>query len=256
MTPRPFRSRGTLIAARILAASVLAAVTGCTTTTPSYSPRGRRHATLESQISAIRTTAVAPPVITLNQYTAGGIREQRDDWTDSARQAARETLESLRPEKIVYLRDSALTPEIAAEVAEVQALYRTIELNFAIFSDPYVALPTAGRFDFSVGSIDRICEAAGADALLLVYGEDDYFTSDRKALAVVGFAASLITKVDVQPSNGREHLSAALVARDGTLLWYAVLGPGMIGDLRKPDGVKATIQNLLRSMPGNNAGSQ
>jgi len=198
-------------------------LTGCATTTATT---GKLHAAAPAQIASIRTTAVVPPQIVLNQLTAGGVKEQRDDWTNTARQAARETLESIRPERIIYLRDTQLEPAVLTEIDEIQALYRAVDLNLTFFGNPMVGLPTmAGRFDFSVGSVDKVCEAAGADALLLVYGEDDYFTGDRKALA-------------------------ALIARDGTLLWYDSLGAGRLGDLRKPEGVRATLENLLRSMPG------
>ena len=201
-------------------------------------------------MGAVGRMAVAPPRLILNQLTAGGVREQRDDWTQAARATTRATVLSLRPDRMVVLEESALTPELSTELAEIQALYQTIDLNLALFGNPQVALPTlGGRFDFSVGSIDRLCDAAGADALLLIYGEDDYFTGDRKALAALGIVAAAFTGVALQPSNGRSRLSAALVARDGTLLWSDVLGPGMVGDLRRPDGVQNTIRTLLRGLP-------
>jgi hypothetical protein len=232
--------------AAAFAAILALGLTGCATTTP-----GKLHAGASAQISSIRTTAVVPPQIVLNQLTAGGVKEQRDDWTNTARQAARETLESIRPERIIYLRDAQLEPAVLTEIAEIQALYRAVDLNLTFFGNPMVGLPTmAGRFDFSVGSVEKVCEAAGADALLLVYGEDDYFTGDRKALAALGLVAAAFTGVYVQPSSGTEHLSAALIARDGTLLWYDSLGAGRLGDLRKPEGVRTTLENLLRSMPG------
>lgn len=229
------------------------AVTGCATAPVS---NAKLHHAASTQISSIRTTAVVPPDITLSQLSAGGVREQRDDWTEAARTNARATLEAMRPERMVYLRDVALAPELADELAEVKALYRTIDANMMLFGNPMIGLPTAmGRFDFSVGSVDRLCEAVEADALLLIYGEDDYFTGSRKFMTGLGVVASIAASaltgnaVMMTPASGNEHISAALVARDGTLLWYEVLGPGRIGDLRDPEGLRATIENLLRSMP-------
>lgn len=220
----------------------------------------RVHTRAPEAMADVRTTAVVPPEITLHQLSAGGVREQRDDWTETARAHARATLEQMRPERMVYLRDVALPPEAAAELAEVKALYRTIDANITMFSNPMVGLPTAmGRFDFSVGSVDRVCEAVGADALLLIYGENDYFTGGRKFMTglgiVAGIAATAVTgsPVMVTPSSGTEHISAALIARDGTLLWYDVLGPGRIGDLRDPEGLRTTIESLLSTMPGGRA---
>jgi len=230
------------------------AFSGCATTGPVNT--AKYHHAASRQMSQIATTAVVPPEIKLNQLSAGGVREQREDWTEAARQNARATLESMRPETMVYLRDAALPQEILDEIAEVRALYRTIDANITMFGNPWVGLPTAaGRFDFSVGSVDKICEAVGADALLLIYGEDDYFTGSRKFMTglgiVAGIAATAVTgsPVMVTPSSGTEHISAALVARDGTLLWYEVLGSGRIGDLRDEEGLRTTLQNLLQSMP-------
>lgn len=211
---------------------------------------------MPAHMGAIGTTAVVPPEIKLHQLSAGGVREQRDDWTEAARANARATLESMRPEHIVYLRDASLPPDLVAELAEVQALYRTIDANITMFGNPWVGLPgAAGRFDFSVGSVDRICDAVDADALLLIYGEDDYFTGSRKFMTGLGVVASIAATamtgnaVMMTPSSGTEHISATLVARDGTLLWYEVLGAGRIGDLREPEGLRSTIENLLSSMP-------
>ncbi len=243
--------RTLLPGARVIGAFALliltAALGGCVTAPVRT---GKIHEAATTQIAAIQTTAIIPPSITLNQLTAGGVREQRDDWTQSARDAARDTLASMSPETWVYLRDTDLPPEIVAEIAEVQALYRAVDLNLTLFGNPMLRMPTLiGRFDFSLGSVDRICEATGSDALLLVYGEDDYFTGDRKALIALGVLASAFTGVYVAPASGAEHLSAALIARDGTILWYDVLGAGQLGDLRKPEGVKATLTALLQTVP-------
>lgn len=243
--------RTPLAAFALLAAALV--LSGCATAT-SHST-AKFHSGATRNIAQISTTAVVPPEIKLHQLSAGGVREQREDWTESARTNARATLESMRPETMVYIKDIHLTPEITAEIAEVQALYRTIDANITLFGNPMVGLPTAGRFDFSVGSVDRICEAVGADALLLIYGEDDYFTGSRKFMTGLGVVASIAATaltgnaVLMTPSSGTEHISATLVARDGTLLWYEVLGAGRIGDLRDEEGLRTTIHNLLQSMP-------
>ncbi|MBE2213081.1 MAG: hypothetical protein IAE82_04350 [Opitutaceae bacterium] len=247
----------TLVSATALLAAALT-LSGCAAT--GRVATNRMHSSALSQMNSVQTTAVVPPEITLHQLSAGGVREQRDDWTEAARANARATLEQMRPERMVYLRDVALPPEIAAELEEVKALYRTIDANITLFGNPMVGLPTAlGRFDYSVGSVDKICEAVDADALLLIYGEDDYFTGSRKFMTGLGVVASIAatavtgTGVMVTPSSGTEHLSAALIARDGTLIWYEVLGPGRLGDLREPEGLRTTIENLLSSMPDGQA---
>jgi len=204
-------------------------------------------------LSSIGRSAALPPQITLNQLTAGGIREPRDDWTQSAQQTARQFLTKLQPGRIAIASDLELAEPLKQELLEVQALYRSIDMTLTANHDPMgygYNLPTLkGRFEFSVGSVDRICEAAGADALLLVALEDDYFTSDRKALVALGVVAAAITGVYVQPSSGVSHASAALIARDGTLIWYYRLPPMSLSDLRTPAGVQETLGRLVGVMP-------
>jgi hypothetical protein len=83
----------------------------------------------------------------------------------------------------------------------------------------------------------------------MIFAMDDYFSSDRKAFMALGMIGAALTGAYVGPAPGVEHVSAALIARDGTILWYDYCGPGRIGDLRNPEGVRATIENLLKSMP-------
>lgn len=241
--PAPLRARLATVA---VALAGLTFLSGCVTMAPTQ----RLHAAAPNQLPAIERTVAMPPDITLNLLSGGGVRELRDDWTESARASAREALAQIRPERIVYVGDLADHPEVREELEEVQALYRAVALDLAIFSRPPFSLPTiARRFDLSVGSVERILDATGGDALLVVFGMDDYFSGDRKAFVALGLIGAALTGAYVGPGSGVEHVSAALIARDGTILWYDYCGAGRIGDLRQPAGVRATLENLLKSMP-------
>jgi hypothetical protein len=241
------------LAACLLVIALLGA--GCATSTVVTS--GRTHPTTASRMDEIKTTAVLPPDITLNSLGAGGVAERRDDWTEMARANARQVLESVRPERIVYVRDLDTRAELADEIAEVQALFELIDMNLLLSYSPLQVVPPSARgsLDYSVGSIDRILDAAQADALLVVRGVDDIFATDRKALAVAGFILAAAAGTSFNMSSGEAHLSAALIGRDGTILWYDWVGDAGMGDLRKPEGVRATIERLLRSMPGGTGGT-
>jgi hypothetical protein len=219
---------------------------GCATTSQ---PSGRAHGTTTDQMTQVHRVAALPAQLTINQLSAGGVSEKRDDWTEVARVHARTTLENLRPGSIAYVPDLETRPELADEIREVRALADLIETNYVVFGMSPVAVP-GRQFDFSVGSIDRILEAAGADALLVVSGVDEVFTTDREVLAAVSFIASAaLTGQAVVPGSGEAHVSAALIARDGTILWWNVVGDGAISDLRTPEGVQATMKRLLAGLP-------
>jgi hypothetical protein len=196
---------------------------------------------------SIATIGVLPPDITLRELAAGGASQERDDWSKSAREASRDMLERIRAEKFVYLRDLDLSEEMKEEIEDVMALYRAINLTFITRLYGMSSPPTSTRP--SLGSLDSIADAAGADALMLVYGVDDIFTADRQAIAALGIAAAFFTRIPILPSSGEGHLSAALVDRNGQILWYNIIGADQLGDLRKPDGVRRTLETLLRTFP-------
>ncbi len=189
------------------------------------------------------TIGVLEADITLRELGAGGTPQERDDWSEIAQKTARDTLENMRPERYVYYVDQALSDAVKAEIEDVQALYRNTILNDMAFTPP----PTRSRPQF--GSVDSIAAAGGADALMLVYGVDDIFTADRKVLTALSLVAAGLTGVAVMPDNGVAHLNAALISREGRLIWYNRIYENQISDLRTTDGVRKTLENLLRTMP-------
>src|SRR5262249_19913711 len=74
------------------------------------------------------------------------------------------------------------------------------------------------RFEYSVGSVQRIAQKANADAVLLSYGFDEISTGGRKALHAVGTVLPFVPRV----SAGATGLCAALVDPAGTILWYNI----------------------------------
>jgi len=244
--------RLSLLAVAALVAVPILLFSGCAAPATSGWPR-MTHGTTSAHMSEIRTIAALPAELTVSQLTAGGVSEVRDDWTQASREHARATLERMRAERVVYVGDLDQREDLADDIREVRELFELIDANVMVFGLSPLAVPT-GKFDFSVGSIDRILEAAHADALLVVGGKDEIFTADRKVLAVVSVLASAaLTGQAVAPGSGTAHLSAGLIARDGTVLWWSFVGDGGITDLRTPQGVDATMKRLLGSMPHSTA---
>jgi hypothetical protein len=206
-----------------------------------------------NQMAEIRSVAALPAELTVAQLTAGGVSEVRDDWTEAARTHARAVLEGMRGERIVFLADLETRPELADDIREVRELFEVIDANYMVFGLSIMAAPTA-RFEFSVGSIDHILEAAQADAILVIGGKDEIFTADRKVMAALSIVASAaLTGNVIAPGSGTAHISAGLIGRDGTVLWWNFVGDGEIGDLRTPEGVADTMQRLLGPMPRSTA---
>jgi hypothetical protein len=87
-----------------------------------------------------------------------------------------------------------------------------------------------------------------ADALLFVFVRDSYATAGRKALAVLGVLTAGFTGVAIIPQMGSTVASAALVERDGTVLWFNLNGAAT-GDLRQMPGATNTAKALLAGLP-------
>lgn len=219
--------------------------TGCATTSGPRYP-ARLHPNAQQQFASIEKTAVLPPDIVLNEYTAGGVRERREDWTATARQNATLEIERLGGDRVVVLGDFSDNPDLAEEVRDIVALYQTIDINHATFAGILPNRPNT--FEHSVGSVDRVLEQADADALLIIYGMDDYFTSGRQALSVLGFVAAATLGGGYMPSHGVDHVSAALIARDGTILWHNTVSFAS-RDLRTAEGIRQTLGYLLGPLP-------
>jgi hypothetical protein len=200
-------------------------------------------------LDEIETTAVLSPHVTLRAYSAGGIREERDEWNHTARTVIAEYIAGLPGNEFVLIDELENDPEFEDEITEIRDLYRAIELNMQAFGH---MLPAARQSStYSVGSVDRLLEAANADALLVVYGVDDIFTSGRQALVLVSMVASVYLGGGgvIGTDAGEAHISAALIGRDGTILWHRMLNQGQISDLRTQDGVAKTLKALFQSFP-------
>jgi hypothetical protein len=237
----PYRRENFRLRKWIPAVLIVGFLTGCATAPQTPKP------SLNDAIGLAPGTPVTIGVleadITLRELSAGGTPQERDDWSEIAQQTARDTLETMRPERFVYYGDQDLPDDVKAEIEDVQALFRNTILNDMAFTPP----PTRSRPRF--GSVDTIAAAGGADALMMVYGVDDIFTADRKVLTALSLVAAGLTGVAVMPDSGVAHLNAALISREGRLIWYSRIYENQISDLRTTDGVRKTLENLLRTMP-------
>lgn len=239
----PFRSFSKWLVFPTLGATIF--FSGCQTISTGYSPIPQQHGSLDE----IHTTAVLSPHVTLRSYSAGGIREERDEWNNLARTVIADYIASLPDNDFVLIDELENDPEFEDEITEIRDLYRAIELNMQAFGH---LLPAARQMpSYSVGSVDRLLEAANADALLVVYGVDDIFTSGRQALVLVSLVASAYLGGGgvIGADAGESHISAALIGRDGTILWHRMLNQGQLSDLRTEEGVAKTLRVLFESFP-------
>lgn len=225
------------------AVGMLALVAGCTTP-----PSHRTTADASSKLASASALGVAPPDVEVYEIPAGGVGELRDDWTRNVDDLLRTEFAAqtkFKPAPAV----ADLSPAAQQELAEVSSLLRAISLNqFTVIFGPRELQPANRALDYNVGRIDTLADACGSDALLFVFVRDSYASAGRKALAVLGVLTGAVTGIVITPTLGSTVGTAALVHRDGTVVWFNTHGAAS-GDLRERPGAAATARTLLAGFP-------
>ncbi len=211
-------------------------------TTSEAAPRTRPD--LVSRLASIRTVGLIPPEIRIFEFSAGGMLEQRDDWSSAGKENLARGIVRAFEERRIVITPLTIEEGRKEEIEDIQALYRAVVMSILLHSDGPNAFPKERqRFDFTLGSLEPVLDAFGVDALLFVYGRDEISTGGRKTLAVLGLAAG----VALRP--GISILGIGLVDRSGELLWYNSDYSAGHADFRDPESASKFSQGVLSAFP-------
>lgn len=217
---------------------------GCATTQVTYktlSDAPQRVAALKPQI--------APLHVEVFELSAGGVSEKRDDWTQQVTTHISPVLADATGYRAVPTLSAEQKAACEAEMAEVVGMLQIITLNHLThLMGPAELQPQSRPLTYNVGRIDKLLDTLQADSLLVTFVRDEYSTGGRKALMALGFLVGGATGVFIVPRGGITVNAAALVERDGTVVWFNYAGSG--GDMRTPEGAQATAKLLLAGLPG------
>lgn len=210
----------------------------------------RAHPELEIRSKAIKNPGVISPDVKIFELTAGGIRELRDDWRKKGEENVLSAVtESLR-EKEIEIKTLTVDEDIQEEMEDIEALYRAVSISIILHTyGPFVFPEKKKNFDYSIGSIERILEKFGSDALIFTYGFDEISTKGRKALKVASIVAGAFTGVVIMPRSGITVVSVALVDASGTIFWYSIKGSEGGYDLRKHKSTSKLVKDILSGFP-------
>jgi len=227
---------------------VAALTSGCATSPgwQAYQAPHRAHPEAEQRSRKIRTIAVLPPDIKIAALSAGGVEEPREDWSATGRDNVVKALQAHFKGQPVSIKLIAVDPEIRDTVGEIRALFRAVSvsvLNHAYSMHPFTT--KLERFEYSLGSLERILQKANADAMLLAYGFDQISSDGRKALQAVGTIIPFVPRL----SSGTTGLCAALVDSAGTILWYNIEARSGGYDMREPKGAASFVDVTLVNFP-------
>lgn len=197
---------------------------------------------------------VMQPDIAVGLLTAGGAVEQREDWTNQARENVLKALATQQAGRGGSTTIAATRAEIGgdpAAVADLIGLHNAVGQSIKLhkYWGPALALPTKkDKFDWTLGS--KAVEYGATthyDYALFLHAEDSFSSGGRVALQVAGFLTCAVGFC-VAPQGGQQIAFASLVdLKTGNVVWFNVLASG-VGDIRTAEGADTMIKKLLGNM--------
>jgi hypothetical protein len=198
---------------------------------------------------------VMQPAISVGVLTAGGMVEQRQDWTDQARAnvlAALNQQQLQRGGDITIAKTQVEAGGNPDEVADLIFLHNVVGEAIKTHKYAGLALPTkSGKFDWTLGTeaVDY-GQQTRYDYALFVRAADSFSSGGRVALQAVAMIGCAFG-VCAMPTGGQQFAYASLVdLKTGQVVWFNTLASS-VGDIRTAEGAKKMVDGLLSTMkPG------
>ena len=208
---------------------------------------------------------VMRPDVSVGLLRAGGVTEQRADWTDQARANVVAALTAQQADRggktLVLARRDSLPGVTADTVAEIERLNAAVDQSIALHKYFGFYLPTKRRkgVEYTLGEdAVKFGRQTGYDYALFLHAEDSFADTGRIALQLLGIAGCFIGFCAPNVGGGGQSAYASLVdLRSGEVVWFNVLQAGSqvagikFGDMRTPAGAAQMVDRLLgRMKPG------
>jgi hypothetical protein len=223
----------------IILASVGILIAGC-------APAFRAHPDLQARTREMKSVAVLPPDVKIYEFTAGGVRDLRDDWCATGKANMETSIGASFKDKPFEIKQVKVDKEIEEEIEDIYALYRAVSgaIILHTYNENSRFPEKIKRFEYSLGPLGPILDHFGSDGLIFVHGEDEISTGGRKALQVFAFVVGV-----PGPRGGITAVSVALVDKTGDILWYNVKAREGSFDLRKAESCSDFVGQVLVDFP-------
>lgn len=213
-------------------------------------PSFRAHPHFEARSRDIRSPGLLSPDVKVYEFTAGGVRELRDDWCAKGKENMQSAVVGCFRDQPWEVRPITVDKDLEEEMEDIYALYRAVSVSILTHTYGEFLFPEKMKnFDYSIGSIEVITNRYGVDALIFVYGFDEISTPGRKALTVAAIIAGAVTGVMIIPRGGITFVSVALVEPKGSILWFNFKGGQGAYDLRDPESATKLVKLVLSEFP-------
>jgi hypothetical protein len=223
--------------------SVLLVLAGCMPQIQSNVPE------LEKKAEKFQKIALLSPHVEISEVSAGGVEEERKDWSEEGRKNIEAAVKDILKEKDVQVKLVKPDKKNKREIEEINNLYRAVA--YSIFSHTFylgqnvnIFLDRVQNFDYSIGPVEKLLKRYKADALLIVYAADEVSTKGRKTLNVVK-AINPFGQADYDTTS----LVMGLTDSTGSVLWFRTYGVSGNYDLRDSENTHALVKDVLDDYP-------
>ncbi len=174
---------------------------------------------LKSSSALPKKVVVLPVSISVEEVTAGDVMEEVPEWSEEASRNVFESVSAAIRENASL--EEVSVPDLSDKTAEVvdehMALYKLVVNTTSDIGWEH----KIRRFDYGIGpGLVELQRMTGADAAVMVYGEDYVSTAGRKAKAVVGNIPIVNIFSGPAPTLGHSFIHIGVVdLRTGDLLW-------------------------------------
>jgi hypothetical protein len=207
----------------------------------------------EARAAKLKTILLITPDITINSLSAGDVKEEMPEWSKAGRENVIKAvgvelekngrkLKVLDPKTTYHQTISDVKSLHMAVMQSIydHALYEPGNANVNVFPQ------RIEHFDYTLGSVQELLNAYGADGMLIVRGEDNISTTGRKALGVVQY----LNPFSQKQMGGMTFLEATLTDSQGAVLWFLIKWNAGDYDLRDPEKVGKFVGDMFEAFPG------
>ncbi len=204
----------------------------------------------DARAKELKKVILLAPDVQISLLSAGGVKEQRDDWAQTGRGHIERAIMTQLGEKGVPVQLLSPGPDLAKEVEEVRTLYRAVMNSIYTHAvqrqdNPNLFPHKIKEFDYSVGSLEKILRQHKADGLIIVYAEDEISSAGRKAMRVF----QSINPFDTADRAGITWLEMALADKSGDILWFSSRWDAGGFDLREEKSAASFVSRVAGDYP-------
>lgn len=202
------------------------------------------------RVSTLRAVAIAPLEIEVEEVGADGATRNNDELTALVERNITMAI-GAHPElaNVAIGEKLTATPD-REELGAMMALFRALRQDdprlYDLAAQPYrLARPP---LRYKTRRIDRLADALRADGVLFIYVRHQCRSAKLDVRAPLELLGSIAAGGYARLRSSRIESSAALVERDGTLLWFnRIESDGT--NLRRQTSAAAWLNGLLAGLP-------